>query len=163
MVNFSSVYNVRKMTESDLSLIWRLMEENEQYYKYCGRNYSIEEVRNDLYITPPGKDLDDKYYVGFFAGETLIAIMDLIDGYPEKEIAYIGFFMMNKSCQGCGKGSEIISEVCKFLKAADMQKIRLGIDKENPQSSYFWKKNGFCAIYEAAQEAGVIVVAERML
>ena len=162
-VNISSIYYVRKMTEKDLSLICELMGRNELYFQFCGRPYSREEVRNDLYLTPPGKNLDDKYYVGFFDGETLIAVMDLIDGYPEKEIAYIGFFMMNKAYQGCGKGSEIISEVCESLKAADMQKVRLGIDKENPQSNHFWKKNGFRTIYEVEQEAGIIVVAERLL
>lgn len=163
VMEFSSIYNVRKMTETDLSKICKLMEGNEQYYQYCGKSYSMEDVRNDLYITPPGKTQKDKYYVGFFDGEILTAVMDLIDGYPQDTIAYIGFFMMNKASQGCGKGTEIIQGICEFLKRAGMQKVRLGIDKENPQSNHFWKKNGFHSIYEVEQDAGTIVVAERML
>ncbi len=163
VMEFSSIYNVRKMSESDLSQICRLMGENEQYYQYCGKSYSMEDVKNDLYTTPPGKTREDKYYVGFFDGEILTAVMDLIDGYPQDTIAFIGFFMMNKAYQGCGKGTEIIREICEFLKQKGMQKVRLGIDKENPQSNHFWKKNGFHSIYEVEQDAGTIVVAERML
>jgi hypothetical protein len=44
-----------------------------------------------------------------------------------------------------------------------MAKIRLGIDKENPQSNYFWQKNAFEIIREVQQEDGVILVAERIL
>ena len=55
-------------------------------------------------LTPPGIDLKDKYYVGYFHNETLVAVLDLIDGWPSKEVAYIGFFMMNHSYQGKNVG-----------------------------------------------------------
>ena len=39
----------------------------------------------------------------------------------------------------------------------------LGIDKDNPQSNHFWRKNGFQTTREAQQERGVILVAEKCL
>ena len=39
--------------------------------------------------------MEDKYYLGFFAGDELVAVMDLILNYPKADIAFIGFFMMN--------------------------------------------------------------------
>lgn len=41
--------------------------------------------------------------------------------------------------------------------------VRLGIDKENPQSNHFWRKNGFTVLREAAQECGIVLLAERRL
>ena len=40
---------------------------------------------------------------------------------------------------------------------------RLGIDKDNPQSNRFWKKNGFEVIREVKQENGTVLVAEKNL
>lgn len=41
--------------------------------------------------------------------------------------------------------------------------VRLGIDKENPQPNHFWRKNGFTVLREAAQERGIVLLAERRL
>ena len=95
---------------------------------------------------PPGKTFSDKYYIGFFDDETLVAVMDLIAHYPSEETAFIGFFMMNKDYQNRGIGSHIISEISVHLKEINYKKIRLGVDKENPQSNAFWQKNKFTVI-----------------
>jgi hypothetical protein len=39
----------------------------------------------------------------------------------------------------------------------------LGIDKENPQSNHFWKKNGFDVIRVVEREDGTILVAKKQL
>ena len=42
---------------------------------------------------------------------------------------------------------------CEFrfveLEQLGFHKIRFGVDKENPQSNAFWKKNGFIAVDES--------------
>ena len=72
--------------------------------------------------------------------------MDLILGYPTDEIAFIGLFMTNVHLQNKGVGSNIIQDVCNYLKQLGYKKVRIGVDKENPQSNSFWKKNGFYII-----------------
>ena len=114
-------------------------------------------------ITPPGIDPSDKYFVGFFEGADLVAVMDLIDGYPGKETAYIGLFMMNREYQGKQIGSAIVGEVEDYLKAIGKTAIRLAIDKGNPQSTHFWKKNGFKVITEADVDGWTKLVAEKSL
>ena len=89
--------------------------------------------------------------------------MDLIDGYPEPETAFIGFFMMNKDLQGQGIGTAIIQETAAYLKTAGKTAIRLAIDKGNPQSTYFWKKNGFIVIKEVDRNGWTALVAEKKL
>ena len=58
---------------------------------------SLESLANDLVECPPGQELSDKYFLGFWDKERLVAILDLIDGYPTAEIAYIGLFMVGWS------------------------------------------------------------------
>lgn len=97
---------------------------------------------------PPDKSYDDKYYIGFFEGDSLVANMDLILGYPTDEIAFIGLFMTNTRYQNKGVGSNIIGDVCSYLKQSGYKKVRIGVDNGNPQSNYFWQKNGFYIVSE---------------
>ena len=89
--------------------------------------------------------------------------MDLIDGYPKPENAYIGFFMMNQRHQGKQIGSAIIGETEDYLRKIGKTAIRLAIDKGNPQSAHFWKKNGFKVIFEVDVNGWTKLVAEKPL
>ena len=159
----SKRYSIRRLDDSDADSILELCRGNTQYYLYCQAEPSREQILSDLHITPPGIDPSDKYYIGFYREETLTAVMDLIDGYPEPETAYIGFFMMNKDLQGQGTGTAIIRETSAYLKAAGKTGIRLAIDKGNPQSTRFWKKNGFIVIREVDRNGWTALVAEKKL
>ena len=73
--------------------------------------------------------MNDKYYIGFFKRDKLIAVMDLIMNYPKKKTAFIGLFMMDVNYQNKGIGSRVIGEVLSYLKSENYEKIRLGGDK----------------------------------
>ena len=163
ITKLSKRYNVRKLNIDDVETIFHFCKSNTQYYTYCGKEPSIQLIERDLEITPPGIPIEQKYYIGFFKNEKLVAVMDLEDGYPNSDYAYIGFFMMNHELQGKGIGSQIVSESLEYLRGQGFKKCQLGIDKENPQSNHFWRKNGFEVIREVVQEEGTIMVAERLL
>jgi RimJ/RimL family protein N-acetyltransferase len=151
------------MDDSDADSILELCRGNTQYYLYCQAEPSREQILSDLHITPPGIDPSDKYYIGFYQGNTLVAVMDLIDGYPGPDTAFIGFFMMRKEFQGNQVGSAIIQETAAYLKTLGMTAIQLGIDKGNPQSTHFWKKNGFVVKEEIDRGDWTILLAEKTL
>ena len=98
----------------------------------------------------------------FFKG-IRVAVMDLVEGYPEADAAYIGFFMMNAAYQGRGLGSALVGETAAYLKSAGKTSLRLDIDRDNPQSNRFWKKNGFRVIKEVERSGHALLVAERPL
>jgi RimJ/RimL family protein N-acetyltransferase len=159
----SGAYTIRRLTDADVPMLYAWMLRNDQYFRYCGGSTTPERVRQDLTLCPPGTTPAQKHYVGFFDADTLVAVMDLIDGYPDADTAFIGFFMMNKDLQGQGTGTAIVREVLAALRALGYTAVRLGIDKENPQSNHFWRKNGFTVLREAAQERGIVLLAERRL
>lgn len=163
IVRLSSHYEVRAMTDSDADIILDLCRQNTLFYEYTEARPTRDEIQTSMRITPPGIDLSDKYFIGFFEGENLVAIMDLIDGYPKPDIAYIGFFMMDRRYQGKQIGSAIVGETADYLRRIGKTAIRLAIDKGNPQSSHFWKKNGFETVSEADVNGWTKLVAERSL
>ena len=62
----STKYKVKKMVEEDAAIIFNLLSGNPLYFEYCPPKPSIESVLNDLRALPPGKNLNDKFYLGFF-------------------------------------------------------------------------------------------------
>ncbi|HFU4059861.1 TPA: GNAT family N-acetyltransferase [Streptococcus suis] len=160
---FSNRYQVRKLTDADLEQVLALYQTNPLYFEHFPPRPSLESLANDLIDCPPGKELSDKYFLGFWDKERLVAILDLIDGYPTAEIAYIGLFMVDAHFSGQGLGSKIIAELLTQL-ATSFKKVRIGYVESNPQSAHFWAKVGFCPTGEVKELAGkTIVIAEYVL
>ena len=161
--NFSNEYNVRFMKKEEAPFIFEMTQNNTLYYEYCGREGTIDDITNDFNNVPPGKDISDVYYVGYFNNDELVAVLVLLDRFPNNETMYIGFFMMNVEYQGKGIGTRIIEELTTYIKDKGYKYMELGIDKGNPQSSHFWKKNGFEEIREVEQDGHIVIAARKEL
>ena len=160
----SKQYTVRKLADTDVAAVYALCRENPQYYQYCPPFVTEDSIRADMAALPPRKAVEDKYYLGFYEEDRLIAVMDLILGFPKEETAFVGFFMMNKEYQGKGIGTALMQEVYAYLKQCGFKFVRLGFAKGNPQSEHFWLKNGFERTGVEAQNDGyVVVVLEKEL
>lgn len=144
----SKSFEVRRLEEKDVDMIYDLSRKNELFYRYHPPLVTKERIKQDLEALPPNKSDKDKYYLGFFDKDTLVAILDLILSYPTETISFIGLFMTSIEYQEKGLGSKIIRDVCSYLKELKYKKVRLGVDKGNPQSYYFWTKNNFHVISE---------------
>ena len=144
----SKKYKVRTLDRNDVDIIYDMSCKNEIFYKYHPPFVTKESILEDMEALPPNKSYDDKFYIGFFEDDSLVANMDLILGYPSEEIAFIGLFMTNVQYQNKGTGTNIIRDTCDYLKNLGYKKVRLGVDKGNPQSNSFWQKNGFYIISE---------------
>ena len=160
----SDRYLVRRMTEDDIVEIYALCRNNTLYYRYCPPFVTQGSIESDMRALPPDKGYSDKYYLGYYDGERLIAVMDLVLRYPDKDTAFIGFFMTDISIQNVGIGSGIIETLCSCLKSHGFSRIRLGWVKGNPQAERFWKKNLFIETGTTYETDGhSVVVAQRML
>ena len=160
----SRKYAVRKLNDTDIDNIYETMQGNPQYFQYCPPMATTQSIADDMNALPPRTTYNDKYYIGYFEGEKLVAVMDLILNFPNKETVFVGFFMMNIAYQGKGIGTEVFEECCKTLEEENYQFIRLGFAKGNPQSEAFWLKNGFSRTgVEDAQERYTVVVMERKI
>ena len=162
--HFSGTYRVRKLTESDIPAVVALCSGNPQFYQYCPPFVSEQTVLHDMQALPPKKTRADKFYLGYFEGERLIAVLDCIRAFPNESTAFLGFFMVERSMQGKGTGTAMISELCAHLKQSGVSAVRLGWVKGNPQSEHFWYKNRFHETGVTYETNGyTVVVAERRL
>ncbi len=162
--HLSSQYTVRDLLPIDVEMVYEVLKKNTLFYKYHPPMVTVESIIEDMEALPPNKGYEDKHYIGFFKDDTLVAVMDLIEHYPQLGTALLGFFAMNSNLQGQGIGTEIISGSVAYLAQVGFLKVRLGIDKGNPQSKAFWLKNGFAFTEKEYESDGsTILVMERTL
>jgi len=160
----STKYQVKQIEEADIPEVYTLCKSNPLYYQYCPPFVTINSIKEDLIILPKGKALEHKYYIGFYKDGSLVAIMDLISGYPNPETAFIGFFMTDPQVQGKGVGTAIITEVCHYLKETGFTAAKLAYVKGNYQSEAFWIRNHFGKTgVEVPAEGYVLVGMQRYL
>ena len=129
MINFqelSKVYNVKKIEKSDIREILDLFKGNPNYFFYSKEDSSNEFIESEMGNLPDNKKPEDKYYLGYFLKDSLIAVLDLVENFPSSKICFIGFFMLKKELQGKGIASKIIRELENELEKNKFKKIMLG-------------------------------------
>ena len=65
---FSAKYRVRDMKDSDADAILDFCLQNDQYYRYCGKQPSRELILQDLHLTPPNTSADANTMSGSMTG-----------------------------------------------------------------------------------------------
>lgn len=159
----SNNFKVKKLNENDINSIYDLCNKNVCYYQVCPPFVTRNSIKNDLCALPPNKQLNDKYYIGFYKEDKLIAIMDLIVNYPKNNTCYIGLFMIDIEKQNSGIGSKIINELFYYLYNNGFQSVELGYVEQNMQAKRFWLKHGFEIIGSHQQELFNVICMRKVL
>lgn len=136
-------YNVKRLTVDDVQQLYDFCKANTTYYKYMRMEPTVENVSENFTMLPPNKELKDKYFVGFYDGKELVAILDVVMGYPKEDVAYIGWFMVNIDKQVKGIGKEISDNVIAILQEGGYKSIMLACIKDNKEACRFWTNRGF--------------------
>jgi ribosomal protein S18 acetylase RimI-like enzyme len=109
-----------------------------------GMTYEMSDVIGLLMESPPGFDLKDKHVLAVVnSSKQIEGIIDLVVGYPEKDIWFIGLILVAPTFRRNGIGTKIIHEIEKLVNKAGGKEIRLGVVEENSNAFNFWKKNEY--------------------
>ncbi len=157
-------FRVRELTLADVPEMLRVARSNPLYYQHMRLIPSEENLAADLTALPPRRTLADKHFFGWFEGEKLVAMMDLIARHPDEDKAFIGWFMVDAARQGQGLGKRLTAGTLRMLAAQGVQEVRLGRVHGNPQSEGFWRAMGFADNGLTYESDGytVIVMSRRM-
>lgn len=156
----SQEYYSRILDTKDAAKILKLMKSNPQFFDDVKSEPSLRLIQADLVRTPSFAGLNQKFYVGFFKNEELIAIADILLDYPEKQTVWIELIMVDGYEQNNGVGSSILKDIEAELARAGFAHIELGVRLRNYQGQQFVKKNGYsektkntqAIVYEKTQE-----------
>ena len=139
-------FDVRRLTEADITDVFLLAKTNRRFYRSLHIRPSASRLTEIISNIPEGTGAEDKFFVGFFDDEgELVAVLDLICGYPERTDAFIGWFMVEASLQGRGIGSSIFADVRASLAAQGYQRLTLKCPRDSEAAQAFWTAQGFTA------------------
>ncbi len=152
--SLSSDYDVRKLTEADVTDVYNLCRENRRYYRLQNEKLSRQNL-TEVISNPEASAAGNKYFVGFYNKEGhLVAILDLITGHTGKDDAFVGWFMVDAPLQREGIGSQIIADVRAAMKARGFNSLSLHVRAENTDAIDFWKKQDFAVLESVVNENG---------
>ncbi|MCQ2446389.1 MAG: GNAT family N-acetyltransferase [Clostridia bacterium] len=114
-----------------------------KYYDYIHEIPTVESLTAVISELPDGVGEKDKFFVGFYEKDKLVAVMDLITGYPESDDAFIGWFMVDAAMHRQGIGSRIFADVRAAMKGQGYDYLSLACVEENKEAVAFWSAQGF--------------------
>ncbi|MBF0410346.1 MAG: GNAT family N-acetyltransferase [Candidatus Riflebacteria bacterium] len=114
---------------------------------------------------PPGKLRIDKIFGCYFLDSSPVGCLDIVRGYPESYIAFIGLLLFDENHQGLGFGKQAMKYITDIAHSWQCHVLRIGVVETNSRAVKFWKREGFSEIYRKSNHefTGDIIVMEKHL
>lgn len=130
-----------------------------------GRLPTRDDARECLTDLPLGKGPQDKFFGGLWLDDALVGCLDLVRGYPDAEIAYVGLLLFAESHQGRGLGPRALDLAAAMAGTWACRRLRLAVIETNWRALRFWQRQGFLEIQRKPMPryTGAAIVLERPL
>lgn len=130
--------------EKTQTQVLEIYQTNEKYFQLvAGKAPVMQDVLDDMMSLPPGIDMDKKHFEVYSDDQSCFGLVDWYVGYPEKNICYIGLFMIHGNRQRERLGYRLYQQLEWQALDAGCKRMRLGVVEGNETGMAFWKSCGF--------------------
>ena len=141
--------SVRPLTREDWDAVQRVFDDDPAFFaEINGRAFTAEEVCTAL---PPGHTLEDKFLFAVERDGRIEGIFDLIRGYPEPHIMYLGLIFLSTKIRGGGMGRRCLHALYDWARGMGSTVMRLGVVEPNAKARHLYATEGF--EFETVREA----------
>lgn len=153
-VSFSPVFpslsalglTARRLDTEDEAAVSRFCQQSDAFFTLvAGESPAVERARHLLESRPPVVAPSRKHVLGFERGDALVAIVDLLEEYPNEAEWYVGLLILSPDERGRGLGTALWSAVEAWIRARGGRLARLIVQEQNPDAPRFWGSVGFTA------------------
>lgn len=143
----SGTFTLRPLTGPDAPLVQELLEAAPDYTRRTqARDVAPTDGTGVLTAVPPGLDPRAKTVLGLCddAG-SLLALADVLHGWPEPDTARIGLLLVRQDAQGAGLGRLLHETLLAQVRLhAGLRLVRAGIVSTNAEVAVpFWQRMGY--------------------
>ena len=114
-----------------------------------GRPAELSDITEGIEAVPPHFPRESKIYAGLFDEGAPAAVFDLLLGYPEPDVLWLGLLEVAKPRQGGGLGRRVTHALLDTARASGFRAVQLGVMANNAPGRQFWDKMGFSQIRES--------------
>lgn len=138
---------MRSLEGDDKGVLQREFDRDVVYFRAInGRDIPIDEICSAL---PPGRAPTDKFTFVLERDGDVAGMIDIIRGYPEAQVWYLGFMFVSKAWRG-GLGRRVLRGLYGWVKSQGGIALRLGVVEPNLKARRLYATEGF--VFEAVRE-----------
>ena len=148
---------VRLSPERDLAAVQALYLRCADFIELTtGAPPTGEEAREVFFNLPRNRTLDDKLVMGCRDVESgaLIAVLEMIRGYPSETDYWIGLFLLDPARRRQGLGTRFLHAYQQWAHRQGAQRLQLLVVTQNNAGQAFWQSLGFQEISRTQQVHG---------
>jgi ribosomal protein S18 acetylase RimI-like enzyme len=143
---------LRAIAPAEVDALQELIESDSGYTeRITGYPPGPADAQSLLMMRPEGLPEESKKVFGFWDDERLVAVVDLLRGYPNEHTAFIGLLQVHGQHQGRGAGAAAYREMERYVEREwpEVRTLRLAVVETNAQQAQgFWVRQGFEATGE---------------
>ena len=136
-------------------LVQRLRAEHaddlERFCRRCEAFFELVTGERDAAVTatslwtscPPGVALEHKFLFGILRGTDLVAVVDLLEGFPSESEWYVGLLLLLPEERNRQTGRAIWHAMEDWLRSRGGRSARLLVQDQNARAAHFWRSLGF--------------------
>ena len=145
----SGAFDVRTLASEDLPEVFALARSNRVYFRYLHERPTRANLTELVGRLPEGAEPTARHFVGYYdADGYLVAVLNLVLGWPDERSAFVGWLMVAADMQRQGVGSQLVADLRAVLEAEGYARIVLQLPERAEDGRAFWEAQGFAATGE---------------
>lgn len=151
---------------ADVAAVQALLEAAPDYaLRVEGRLPRPGDALEALADLPPGVQPEAKLFGVYWQADERVGCLDLVRGYPEPTVAYLGLLLFAERVHGRGLGTEALAHAESLARGWGCTALRLAVIETNLPALRFWRRRGFRELYRKPMPrfTGEAIVMERAL
>jgi GNAT superfamily N-acetyltransferase len=143
--NSKAEMRARYLDDTDQPAIFALLQACDDFSLLSSGMPSTEQDALDLLRDyPPGIPPEQKAVLGFFdPEERLVAVLDMVIGYPHESVWFIGLLLITPDHRRKGLGQKIVTSFARWAQENKASSLMIGVLECNSAALRFWKSQGF--------------------
>ncbi|MFI5710715.1 GNAT family N-acetyltransferase [Kribbella sp. NPDC051620] len=138
---------LREIAVGEVGAVQELIESDPGYAeRVTGYPPGAADAQSLLMMRPDGLHAEQKKVLGVWEGEQLVAVVDLLRGYPDEHTAFIGLLEVHGRHRGRGVGAAAYRGVEEYVgrEWGEVRTLRLAVVDTNAREAQgFWERQGF--------------------
>lgn len=134
---------LKKINHSSEALVQTLLDAIPTYYLLIDGVPNAGSAKAVFEELPPGRTYEDKHVLLIEEDGIPAGVIDLVIGYPQDKVAYIGLLVLDECRQGRGLGKATYQLLENYIRGFEVDSIQLGVNDTNHPGMAFWPKLGF--------------------
>jgi ribosomal protein S18 acetylase RimI-like enzyme len=130
----------RRVSEIDAPAVQALFDDDPETYAILeGAPPRPDEALQLMRELPPGVTPERRYM--YLIDQ--LALIDLVDGYPDAQTWFLGLIFVARSARGAGLGTQLIETLCSHVRRSGGRALRLGVAVDNLRARTLYDRLGF--------------------